>query len=275
MAAAVTNYNAYCHSEWKWILGSFILPASRLDEFEEALAGVRASSSETQLTTWRLSVLIGPDAQSEMEQIRAFNARWASLRQPVSVTSVEAKAANVSEIVQLSKIVPSSFSTYIEMLPLDSRECIAAIADCGRSAKIRTGGETADKIPGSESVIDFIRLCDAANVRFKATAGLHHPLRSVHGLTYQPDSPSARMHGFINLFLAAAFMRSGMESKHAVRILEEESAEAFGFDAGGINWRQHRLSQQEIAAARHGFSISFGSCSFTEPIDDLRSLHLL
>jgi len=34
-------------------------------------------------------------------------------------------------------------------------------------------------------------------------------------------------------------------------------------------------SQREIAAARQIFAISFGSCSFTEPIDDLRSLHLL
>jgi hypothetical protein len=50
------------------------------------------------------------------------------------------------------------------------------------------GGETADKFPAAESVIEFIRLCGAANVAFKATAGLHHPLRSVHRLTYQPEA---------------------------------------------------------------------------------------
>jgi hypothetical protein len=124
-------------------------------------------------------------------------------------------------------------------------------------------------------MIEFIRLCAAANVPFKATAGLHHPLRSEHRFTYQPDSPSGTMHGFINLFLAAAFLRAGMESELAVQLLREQTAQAFHFDADEISWREHRLSQQEIAAARQSFSVSFGSCSFSEPVDDLRSLHLL
>ena len=149
------------------------------------------------------------------------------------------------------------------------------MAGCGRRAKIRTGGETADKFPALENVVGFIRLCAAANVPFKATAGLHHPLRSVHRFTYQPDSPSGVMHGFVNIFLAAAFVRAGMETKLAVQLLEEQSADAFHFSADGVDWRQHRLSQREIAAARRSFAVSFGSCSFTEPIDDLKSLRLL
>jgi hypothetical protein len=124
-------------------------------------------------------------------------------------------------------------------------------------------------------VIEFIRRCAAANVPFKATAGLHHPLRSIHRFTYQPESASGIMHGFVNLFLAAAFSRAGMESDLAVQLLEEQSAEAFQFDLNGVGWRQCRLSRDEIAAARRSFAVSFGSCSFTEPIDDLRSLHLL
>jgi hypothetical protein len=112
-------------------------------------------------------------------------------------------------------------------------------------------------------------------VAFKATAGLHHPLRSVHRFTYQPESASGIMHGFVNLFLAAAFLRTGMENEIATQLLEEQSAEAVHFDLDGAAWRQHRLSHQELAAARQDFAISFGSCSFMEPIDDLRSLHLL
>jgi hypothetical protein len=137
------------------------------------------------------------------------------------------------------------------------------------------GGETADKFPAPENMVEFIRLCAAANVAFKATAGLHHPLRSVHRFSYQPDSPSGVMHGFVNVFLAAAFLRAGMETKLALQLLEEQSADAFHFDADGVGWREHRLGRREIAAARRSFAVSFGSCSFTEPIDDLKSLRLL
>jgi len=83
------------------------------------------------------------------------------------------------------------------------------------------------------------------------------------------------MHGFLNLFLAAAFVRAGLEAGAAVQLLEEQSAAALQFDSEGIQWGAHRLGWQQIAVARRDFSVSFGSCSFTEPIDDLRSLGLL
>ena len=83
------------------------------------------------------------------------------------------------------------------------------------------------------------------------------------------------MHGFLNVFLAAAFVKSGMETRLAMELLQEQSAAALQFDSEGVEWREHRLRWQEVAAARQDFSVSFGSCSFTEPIDDLRSLGLL
>ena len=83
------------------------------------------------------------------------------------------------------------------------------------------------------------------------------------------------MHGFLNVFLAATFLRAGMETEVALELLEEKSAQALHFDLDGVAWRQHWLSRDEISAARHDFAMSFGSCSFTEPIDDIRSLQLL
>src|SRR6202521_712992 len=277
MTSSVANYDTYSRSEWSWILGCFIVPVARLAEFEEAFAGLPAPTPGTGFTTWRLSVLLGSDPAADVARIREFNARLASSssgRRAV-VESVEVKVAGPEEVKRLSGIIPAELATYFEF-PLSScGECIAAVAGCGRRAKIRTGGETADKFPAPDSVIEFIRLCAAANVPFKATAGLHHPLRSLHRFTYQLDSPSGFMHGFINVFLAAAFLRAGMETALAAQLLEERSAEAFHFDADGVSWRKQRLSRHEIAAARQGFAVSFGSCSFTEPIDDLRALHLL
>jgi hypothetical protein len=277
MAAAVANYDRYLQSEWSWILGRFVVPVARLGEFEEALAGLPSLGATSDSANWRLSVLLGADAASDVARIREFNARMARAgwKRNAVVDSVEVKAASGEEVAQLSGVIPSELATYFELSLASAAECIPAVAACGRRAKVRTGGETPDKFPTPVSVIEFIRLCSSAKVPFKATAGLHHPLRSVHKLTYQAESASGMMHGFLNVFLASAFLRSGMEPARAFQVLEEQSPAAFHFDADGITWRQQRLVANEIAAARQGFALSFGSCSFTEPVDDLRALHLL
>ena len=277
MSPSVANYDAYSRSERNWILGRFIIPVLRLGEFEEALTGLPAPTPGSEFASWRLSVLLSSDPLADVARIREFNkglTNSGSSRGAV-VESVEVKVANGDEIKRISGIVPAEIATYFEIPLSGCGECIAAIAGCGRRAKIRTGGEVADKFPTPENVVEFLRLCAAARVPFKATAGLHHPLRSVHRLTYAPDSPSAMMHGFLNVFLGAAFLRRGLDAALAVDLLKEESPSAFCFDPDGVSWREHRLHARDLFLARRDFSISFGSCSFTEPIDDLRSLHLL
>jgi len=278
MTSAVANYETHLRSEYSWILGRFILPAARLEEFQKVLEGHRGSHTATRDadSTWELSVLLGPDVSADNVRIREFKSGSYGFPIQAEIKSVEVKIATPEEIERLSAIIPAGLETYFEVPLLGShRECIAAISNCGRRAKMRTGGETADKFPAPESVVAFIRLCAGSNVPFKATAGLHHPLRSLHRLTYQPESPSGVMHGFLNVFLASAFIRAGMDSALAVLLLQEQSPQAFHFDSDGILWREHRVTLRDIAAARQEFSMSFGSCSFTEPIDDLRSLHLL
>jgi len=277
MVSAVTRYDEYLRSEWKWVLGRFIVPVARLDEFKEALAGLETLKPRNGFTNWRLSVLLGSEPVDDIARVRAFQARKAdsrSARRSI-IESLEMKVSTPDEIKQVSGIAPAGIKVYFELPPSGRDECIAMIAKCGRRAKIRTGGETADKFPAPESVVEFVRVCAAAKVPFKATGGLHHPLRSVHRLTYQPDSPSEIMHGFLNVFLAACFVWSGMDRALAAELLQEQSAQAFRFDEDHLGWRGHRLGLGEIAAARRNFAVSFGSCSFTEPIDDLRALHLL
>jgi hypothetical protein len=274
MLPAVTNYDSYLRSEYSWMLGRFVVPAGRLSEFGAALARLPASDSKP----WELSALMGTDPSADIARIVEFNAQTSGFLNGRSavVESVEVKAESPADVVRMARTIPRELSAYFE-IPLVGHEgeCIAAIAECGRRAKIRTGGESADKFPDAAHVIEFVRLCANTKVPFKATAGLHHPIRSVHRFTYQPDSSSGLMHGFLNLFLAAAFVKAGVEARLAIELLEEQSAAALQFDSGGVEWRAHRLSWQQIAAARQDFSASFGSCSFTEPVDDLRSLGLL
>jgi hypothetical protein len=277
MKQALVNYDAYSRSEWSWILGRFVVPVSRLDEFEGARVGLPAPNSKLLIAGLRLSVLLGSDFVADVERINEFSDRVTTEGStPTAVIeSVEVKVATANEIANIAALIPEELDVYFELPLSDCAEYIAAVATCGRRAKVRTGGETADKFPPSESVVEFIRLCAVANVPFKATAGLHHPIRSARRFTYQPDSASGVMHGFLNVFLASAFLRSGMQSDLAVELLEEKSAEGFQFDLDGVRWRDHRLNLDQLAAVRANFAMSFGSCSFTEPVDDLRSLHVL
>jgi hypothetical protein len=277
MSRAVANYGEYRSSEWQWILGRFIVPVARLAEFEDAFSRLSDPAPGANFAKWQLSVLLGSDPLGDVARIREFNIRMAksSQSQTAVIESLELKVTSAREVERISAIIPQEMVAYFEIPPSSASECIPALARCARGAKIRTGGETADKFPAADYVVAFIRLCAANNVPFKATAGLHHPLRSIHRLTYQPESPLGMMHGFINLFLAAAFLRSDMDSKVAVQLLEEQSPQAFHFDDDGVSWREDRLSARTIAAVRHDFALSFGSCSFTEPIEDLRALRLL
>jgi hypothetical protein len=138
--------------------------------------------------------------------------------------------------------------TYVEV-PLD-----ASLASLGGRAKIRLGGET---IPDAKVLADFLQRCAAARVPFKATAGLHHPLRN------------PPMHGFVNLFLGAALAWRGEDPSET---LEEQSAAAFRFGDTAVEWKRHRITTAELREVRERFAISFGSCSFEEPIEDLKAL---
>ena len=177
---------------------------------------------------------------------------------PLSVLGVdEVKAAAVEELEPLK---PGAF---VEITDL---ALIGELAVRGLRAKIRTGGLVADALPAAADIARFLRACREAGVAFKATAGLHHPLRCVRPLTYEPNAPTGTMHGFLNVFLAAAML------EHAEAILAEEDARAFSFDDETAAWREHRVSTEALATTRREFAISFGSCSFEEPMSDLREL---
>jgi hypothetical protein len=83
------------------------------------------------------------------------------------------------------------------------------------------------------------------------------------------------MYGFLNLFLAAAWLREGMADADAERLLEERSAESLRFSDEGIEWRGHLLEVDAIRRARAEGIVSFGSCSFSEPVSELETLGLL
>jgi hypothetical protein len=123
-------------------------------------------------------------------------------------------------------------------------------------AKVRTAGAT------TETLAEFLCAAAARRLPFKATAGLHHAIR---------DS----MHGFLNVFAGAVFVWWGMDRTALTDLLNETDPHAFRFGNDALRWRDWRVLTSQVAQARREFAHSFGSCSFEEPVDDLRALDLL
>lgn len=262
MEMAVANYAAYRDGGHAEILGRFVVPVARLKELESA-----ASSHAVSGEPWRLSALAGNDLDDDAGTIAAFND--ANSRRLV-IDTVEAKAPDAKAIARIAAAFQETVN-YCE-IPLDrGDELLRAISKHGLRAKARTGGVTADAFPAADAVAAFIEACARIGVAFKATAGLHHPLRCVRPLTYAAGAPAGTMHGFLNVFLAAAFIANGMSSDNAVAVMTEESFDAFDATEEAIRWHDYWVAAPELARIRKEFAISFGSCSFEEPVEELKA----
>lgn len=269
MQSAVRNYAEYSSGSDAWALGRFIVPVARLGEFSTALTTVAASGQ----SPWRVSALGSTDVNADMEVVQDFNERHQGL---AVIETFERKASGVDEIEHAARAIPAGLQTYFE-IPIDSnlQKFVDAIARVNVRAKARAGGVTADAFPSAVNLIRFMQTCITSGVPFKATAGLHHPLRSMQKLTYEPNAPSGMMFGFLNVFLAAAFLRNGMKDDEALLVLEEQSPNAFRFDQRGVQWQGHSLDNNQLRDMRTSVAIAFGSCSFREPFDGLRSMNFL
>jgi hypothetical protein len=256
MRTAWNNYQEYLQGGYQWLLGKFVVPASRLSE----LAAVAGKTKGLPVT-----VLIDNKFDEDLAAAAAAGA-----------ASVELKASTVTQIRGAAERLPPGMTAYFE-IPIagDPAALVTAIAEAGGRAKVRTGGETADLFPGPRDLARLMQACANEQVPFKATAGLHHPLRSLHKLTSDPESDSVVMHGFLNVFMAAAFLRAGEERQKVNRLLEDQSSQSFRFEEGLARWKDEELDVEQIEDARKNLAIAFGSCSFDEPIAELKELGVL
>jgi hypothetical protein len=268
MREAVANYARYRAGERHAMLARFVLPVGRLAEFVDAATPVPDDARGV----WPLAVLAGA---GDAAAVDAFNAAHASRWK---IDTIEAKATSSSDVAALAAALAPRFTVYVEIpVKEDPSLLLTAIAGADLRAKIRTGGVTADAFPTGADVVRFIALCARLGLGFKATAGLHHPLRGEFALTYAADSARGTMYGFLNVFLAAALLHAGVIKREAdvVPLLEERDARSIVVEDGVVSWRGRRVERAAIRAARRTFAGSFGSCSFEEPVADLESLNLL
>ncbi|HEU4828960.1 MAG TPA: hypothetical protein VFT04_07175 [Gemmatimonadales bacterium] len=268
MQAAVANYASYREGGRAWMLGRFVVPSSRLEEFEGAAAALLPKIRDAE--PWGIA-LLGEDPVHDAEQIFAFNERHArSAAGRAVIDTLELKARTLEELDRLVRSAPPGVVVYVEVpLTEDPSDLLAALGNLEGRAKIRTGGITADAIPAVRDVARFVRIASDLGVPFKATAGLHHPLRGDFPLTYEPGSATGTMYGFLNIFAAALFADAGLELSGIEAVLTESDPSRLRFEERGVAWGGHHAALEDIERLRARVAISFGSCSFMEPADEL------
>jgi hypothetical protein len=277
MPAAVRNYSSYLAGDDAWMLGRLIVPVARLDEFEQCAEELLPQSDSDD--PWLLSALTAAAGSAEFERdletLAVFNERHGHAKNGlamIDVIEVKADSANaIDSTLDLINDAEDDLFPYFE-IPIagDPRGMIATLVGSEAGAKVRTGGVTADLYPTPHDLARFIAVCAAADVPLKATAGLHHPLR------HQSAATGAEEFGFLNVFIAGCIVHDHeLDEPELIELLTETSIDAFTFEDDRIIWRDHIIDAEAVSDARESFAVSFGSCSFDEPREELRTLGLL
>jgi hypothetical protein len=267
---AVRNYAGYLASENGWMLGRFIIPVSQLHRVV-LHPGLRCS------------VIVSPAvSQEELDRLGAFKGcvEMVEVRLPDIAGSPDRYSDHLLQIEsRLRQAGLQDVQMFIEggdvedMAPpfstFNNRHSgVKVIKNAGY--KLRCGGLEKLAFPTPEKVAEVISVCFAHDIPIKFTAGMHHPLRN-----YSADI-EVMQHGFINIF-GAALLCWGcyLSTDEITECLRDETADHFHFTEEGFSWKNRTISTSEIKRLRQGKVISFGSCSFTEPIEGLRSLGFL
>ena len=268
LASAVANYLAYRESADRWALGRFVVPAGRLEEFATALGPGGGTPPPIPL-----SVTIGARVGEDVRLIEAFERRDSG--STARIDSVEVKAGSARNVSEVLGDIPFRWKRYVEVpAGAGSDAVLRWVSLAGVFAKVRTGGTDREAFPSPDALLQFLEDVCRRRVPFKATAGLHHPLRGSYRLTYAPDSACAPMYGYLNLALAAAILwRHGTAARaRAEAALVESAPGALRSEGTAWCWREERFELDFLAAFRRDFFHGFGSCSFREPLDELGGL---
>lgn len=267
MPQAVAAYARHRTAPEAWMLGRFVLPLARFAEFEAAAAPLFEAGDAS--GTWPLAVLAAPHPERDATALVALEQRF---RGAVRAEALELPPLDPLAIEAAAGALPHGMETFFEV-PLDAQrdERLDAVVRAGAAAKVRTGGVTPDAFPAVDALAGFVLACARRRLPFKATAGLHHACRGSYRLTYEPDSPSGPMHGFVNLAVAATLAWTGADPDEVTAALAAEEADAFRAGAG-VGFRGRELDPEACRRTRTELWRGFGSCSFREPVEELASL---
>ncbi len=284
---AFCNFVKYQHDAEVWMLSRFVIPAKRLAELSQ-LADVFPRDDVLSFSVLGRG---GKDADEFLENLKLDLADIHTFREvhgagvvvdmfeislPASIfvdrASTHALVNEAADVLNKNGLAVFFEAPFGEGWQARAEKLIRSLRklkDKHVGFKLRTGGVTADAFPSTEQVAWAITSTRDAGVPIKATAGLHHPVRHYN------ESVQTKMHGFLNVFCAGVLaVVKNVSVEQIQAVLEDEDPANFIFDEAGFTWSDLRIVTTEVADARHQI-VSFGSCSFDEPREDLRSIGLM
>ena len=247
MEEALHNYIQYQSGPFAWMLGAFLLPVSRYQEFQDCAQQIRIDTN--QLFRWPVHLLFSPHFEQDydLEKLsrKGIEFTMESNQAPCDrVKALEFPTLSIDHLTTVSQYLPKNKEIYFEV-PLDRGigTYLARIKSCGYCAKVRLGGLTPPAFPTSEVLSQFLMSVARLNLPFKATAGLHYLLPGRHLLNPLEASPNANMHGFLNLAVATAMLNRGsMTIQSLINVLERQSLNSFQFDQESMTVSGESLS---------------------------------
>jgi hypothetical protein len=275
---ALRNQASYVRSSEAWMLNGFVLPVRQFNAATKFLSQFDPSHP------LRVAAL-GPKTTNAGGFLDALKDASAAIRSYsrsnidlVSVSHLEMFLPDDVDSVSLieAKAIMGELPAFWEAPPERAEQTIALIAAHNSDDdtptfgyKLRTGGVTADAFPTSAQIARALVTAATHQLPIKFTAGLHHPIRQFR------DEVKTKMHGFLNVLGAAVLAAEHQwDADQAVTMLEDEDPCSFSFTDDFFAWRKWKINAERLQYRRNSVK-SFGSCSFDEPRDDLRTLNLL
>lgn len=278
---AIHNYAHYRQSPDRWMLSRFIIPAAQLSEltpFTELLHTGEPFAFSVLGRGGRDADEFMAGTQADAQALAAFRRKYG---EHVNIDSFEVRLPGSPDnlLAAVPDLLGIDGATIFYETPFDPtwnrnfRAVVEAITAyntrSGAQAgfKLRCGGVEAAAFPTSEQIAAALIACRDAGVALKATAGLHHPLRRYD------SSVQTKMHGFLNVFGAGILAHvHHLDAADLQPILEDENAAHFSFTDETFSWQHLKATVSEVTTIRRQALLSYGSCSFDEPREDLQSL---
>jgi hypothetical protein len=281
------NYENYINSGDDWMLGPFIISVAKLSElrtYQELFINKKPLN---------LSV-VGRKSESvhdcvvqlreDLKHIRSYvrqSHHWSGVEAfeiplpPVVPTqelleeiSMGASQLGIKVFCEVALLNDNNWKKQL-CQSLDSIAAFNSLHKCNIGVKLRTGGIKAEMFPPPHKVAFVLASCRERKLPLKFTAGLHHPIRMYR------EEVNAKMHGFLNIFLAGMFAyHLNLEDSKIEEIISDENADHFTIAADGFAWKNLSITSQKIEELRKHFLCSFGSCSFVEPRDEFFELSI-